>query len=304
MTALTVDAVGPLAVLEDRGRVGLAHLGVGRSGAADRASYELANRLTGNRPGAAVIEATLGQLAFHTDETLLVAVTGAPLDIRCGDRSHAVNTSFRVPPGAAVTLGLPAAGLRSYVSVRGGIGGDPVLGSLSWDTMAQLGPPPLRPGDVLRVGDEADGGAGRRPGPGRAPRLGTDRAPAAAGTTRRLVHRRGGRPAGRPGLHRHLGHRPGGRPAGRTRAAAAGHGELPSEGVVVGALQVPTRGRPTLFLADHPVTGGYPVIGVVPTAWVDRAAQAVPGQAGPLPAAPRLRLSPDDRTGPSDGVSR
>ena len=55
-------------------------------------------------------------------------------------------------------------------------------------------------------------------------------------------------------------------------------GELASEGVVLGALQVPTSGRPTLFLADHPVTGGYPVIGVVPLAAVDRAAQATPGQ--------------------------
>jgi allophanate hydrolase subunit 2 len=49
--------------------------------------------------------------------------------------------------------------------------------------------------------------------------------------------------------------------------------------VVLGALQVPPGGRPTLFLADHPVTGGYPVIGVVPARWVDAAAQAVPGQA-------------------------
>ena len=58
----------------------------------------------------------------------------------------------------------------------------------------------------------------------------------------------------------------------------AGHGELPSEGVVLGALQVPPSGQPTLFLADHPVTGRYPVIAVVVASDVDCAAQARPGQ--------------------------
>jgi biotin-dependent carboxylase-like uncharacterized protein len=278
MTTLTVEAVGPLAVLEDRGRTGLAHLGVGRSGAADRASYDLANRLVGNRPGAACIETTLGQLALRPDATVLVAVTGAPLEIRCGDRSQAINGSFRVTAGETVALGAPTAGLRTYVAVRGGIDGEPVLGSLSWDTMAQLGTPPLRPGDELRVGDAAL----EEPATDLAPV-----APLASGPIElplllgprddwftdeavdRLAHheftvtpdtdRVGARLAG-PELPRR-------RP-----------GELASEGVVLGALQVPTSGRPTLFLADHPVTGGYPVIGVVPLAAVDRAAQAAPGQ--------------------------
>jgi biotin-dependent carboxylase-like uncharacterized protein len=278
MTRLTVEAVGPLALLEDRGRTGLAHLGVGRAGAADPASEDHAHRLVGNRPGAACIEATLGQLAFRADATVLVAVTGAPVEIRCGDRTHAVNASFRVPSGEIVALGLPTAGLRTYVAVRGGIDGEPVLGSVSWDTMAQLGTAPLQPGDVLRVGDAAV----EEPAIDLAPvaRIGgepielplllgprddwfTDEAIDRLGrhefTVTTDTDRVGARLDG-PGL-----------PRRRT-------GELASEGVVRGALQVPTSGRPTLFLADHPVTGGYPVIGVVPTASVDRAAQAAPGQ--------------------------
>ena len=110
MTALIVESVGVLALLEDRGRSGLAHLGVGRSGAADRASCDLANRLVGNRPGAACIEATLGRLAFRVDASVLIAVTGAPVVIRCGDRAQAVNTCFPAPAGDTVTLGPPTAG--------------------------------------------------------------------------------------------------------------------------------------------------------------------------------------------------
>jgi allophanate hydrolase subunit 2 len=60
---------------------------------------------------------------------------------------------------------------------------------------------------------------------------------------------------------------------GRVRA-----GELPSEGMVTGAIQVPPDGQPILLLADHPVTGGYPVIGVVVTADLGQAAQLRPGQ--------------------------
>jgi biotin-dependent carboxylase-like uncharacterized protein len=277
MTRLTVESVGIQALLEDHGRSGFAHLGVGRSGAADRASYDLANRLVGNQPGAACIEVTLGRLAFTVDATVAVAVTGAPVAIRCGNRAHAVNASFPALAGDTVTLGTPATGLRTYVAVRGGIAGQEVLGSVSWDTMAQLGTPPLRPGDVLQVSHvKTDWPA-------------TDVAPLAA---------MGGEPLELPLLlgprddwftdealdrlaseaftvtadANRVGIRLDGPELPRRRT-----GELASEGVALGALQVPTRGRPTLFLADRPVTGGYPVIGVVPQSGVNRAAQAVPG---------------------------
>jgi biotin-dependent carboxylase-like uncharacterized protein len=277
MTSLTVESVGMLAVLEDRGRCGLAHLGVGRSGAADRASYDLANRLVGNRPDAACIEATLGRLVFRVDATVLVAVTGAPVAIHCGDGDQWVNTAFAAHAGDTVTLGVPTAGLRSYVALRGGLAGERVLGSFSWDTMARLGTPPLRAGDVLGTGDAA----GAWPA--------ADCAPVAAmdGSALELPLLLGPRDdwftdeaLGRLATEQftvssdadRVGIRLDGPELPRLRT-----GELASEGVVLGALQIPTRGRPTLFLADAPVTGGYPVIGVVPRSGVDRAAQAVPG---------------------------
>jgi len=277
MTKLIVEHVGVLALLEDRGRSGLAHLGVGRSGAADRASCDLANRLVGNRPDAACIEATLGRLAFRVETSVLVAVTGAPVAIRCGDREQAVNASFTARAGDTVTLGAPTAGLRTYVAVRGGIVGQEVLGSMSWDTMAQLGTPPLQAGDVLDIADEA----------GDWPAI--DFAPVAAMDTLSFVLPLllgprddwfTAQALDRLATHRftvssdadRVGIRLDGPELPRLRS-----GELASEGVVRGALQVPTRGRPTLFLADGPVTGGYPVIGVVPQWGVNRAAQAVPG---------------------------
>lgn len=275
---LSVRAVGAIALLEDRGRAGLAHLGLGHSGAADRTSHDLANRLVGNEPDAACIEATLGMLEILVHEPMLVAVTGAPVEVWCGARMQAINTSFWVPADTTVRLGRPTAGLRSYLAVRGGLRGVEVLGSVSWDTMAKLGTPPLKPGDVLQVASAA----------GEAPA--TDFAPAPSIGSERLdlplilgprddwfddsaIAR----------LARHdftvtpetdrVGARLQGPELTRRRS-----GELASEGVVLGALQVPTSGRPTLFLADHPVTGGYPVIGCVPQPWVDRASQATPGQ--------------------------
>lgn len=279
MTSLTIESVGVLALLQDRGRRGLAHLGVGRSGAADRTSYDLANRLVGNRPGAACIEVTLGRLQICFDATVLLAVTGAPVALRCGDRAHAVNTAFTASGGDILALGEPAHGLRSYVAVRGGIAGEDVLGSTSWDTMAQLGTPPLRTGDVLEVADAA----------GDWPPI--DYAAVAPMETSSLElplllgprdHWFTDQAIDRLATHRYtvsseadrVGIRLDGPELPRRRP-----GELASEGVALGALQVPTKGRPTLFLADAPVTGGYPVIGVVPRADVDRAAQAAPGAA-------------------------
>ncbi|GFG53561.1 allophanate hydrolase [Mycolicibacterium agri] len=277
MTSLTIESVGVLALLQDRGRRGLAHLGVGRSGAADRTSYDLANRLVGNQPGAACIETVFGRIEIRFDTTVLVAVTGAPVTIRCGGREQAINSAFTVFAGETMALGAASDGLRTYIAVRGGIEGDRVLGSASWDTMAHIGTPPLRAGDVLKIGDRCADWPPVDCAPVAASMnsllelpllLGprddwfADEAIECLATARFTVS---------PDADR-VGIRLDGPPLARRRP-----GELASEGVVVGALQVPTNGRPTLFMPDAPVTGGYPVIGVVPRSGVDRAAQAVPG---------------------------
>lgn len=273
-----VRSVGVLALVQDRGRTGFAHLGLGHSGAADRGSHDLANRLVGNQPEAACIEATLGMLEFELDQAALVAVTGAPVEVRCGSRARAVNTSFWMPAQTPLRLGRPTAGLRSYVAIRGGVLGSDVLGSFSWDTLAQLGTPPLAPGDTLRIADLS------------AEPPATDFAPVAAVSSARLDlplilgprddwfdDRAREALATSDYVVTPETDRVGARLDG-PRLPRQRQGELASEGVVLGALQVPTSGRPTLFLADHPVTGGYPVIGCVPQPFVDRASQAIPGQ--------------------------
>ncbi|MFE5211826.1 biotin-dependent carboxyltransferase family protein [Streptomyces sp. NPDC056600] len=272
--ALEVLATGPLATVQDLGRPGLAAVGVGLSGAADRGSLRLANRLVGNEEGAAGVEVTFGGLSVRALRPVTVAVTGAVCPVDGG----AVNAVTHLAAGSRLTLGTPAAGLRSYLAVRGGITVPEVLGSRSWDALAGLGPEPLAVGDVLPAG------------PASGPPPCVDLAPVAAPTAGEVLLRVLPGPRDDwfpPSAVRELlsatwtvgaasdrvGMRLDGPALERVR-----EGELPSEGMVPGALQVPPGGRPVLFLADHPVTGGYPVLAVVLRRDLDRAAQARPGQ--------------------------
>ncbi|WP_211307991.1 biotin-dependent carboxyltransferase family protein [Geodermatophilus normandii] len=271
---LTVVAPGPLTTVQDLGRPGLAGVGVGRSGACDRASAALANRLVGNEPGAAVLEATLGGLVLRAEADLLVVTTGA----RCpGSGVHDAPGLLRA--GGTLALGTPPAGLRTYLAVRGGIAVEPVLGSRSTDLLAGLGPPALRPGDVLPVGPPT----GDVPGVDVAP---VPDPPGGEVTVRLLPGPRADwlTPAALDVLGSAAwtvtaeSNRVGLRLDG-PRLERRESGELPSEGLVRGALQVPPSGAPVLFLADAPVTGGYPVAGYVADDDVDRCAQLRPGQA-------------------------
>ena len=278
---LTVLAAGPLATIQDRGRPGWASIGVTRSGAADRPSADLANRLVGNDADAALVEATAGGLRLRAERTVLVAVTGAPAPLDVDGRPAPLDAPLTLRAGAVLTLGMPPVGLRSYVAVRGGVDAAPVLGSRSTDTLSGLGPAALAPGDRLQVGGFAcdepvvDVAPVRRPlvapvlrilpGPRR------DWFDPAAWTALTSEDWLVTADSDRVGL------RLSGPELVRQR-----DDELPSEGLVPGALQVPPDGAPVLFLADHPVTGGYPVLAVVATADLGAAAQLRPGD--------RLRL--------------
>ncbi|WP_024877772.1 biotin-dependent carboxyltransferase family protein [Saccharomonospora piscinae] len=287
--ALEVLEPGPLATFQDLGRPGLAGIGVGASGAADRSALRLANRLVGNDEGAAAVEVTLGGFAARARGDLTVVVTGAPCPVTVGGRGGAAGSVLRVRAGECLRLGTPPVGLRSYVAVRGGFAVERVLGSASTDVLSGLGPPPLEPGTVLPVG------VPHRPLP--AVDFAPVTAPPADGLVLTVV------PGPRqdwfhddalPTLLRETyavsprSNRVGLRLEGPPLTRARGD-ELPSEGLVPGAVQVPPSGSPTLFLADHPVTGGYPVIAVVVAADVDRAAQARPGLTLRFAAARRPR---------------
>jgi biotin-dependent carboxylase-like uncharacterized protein len=276
--ALEVLETGPLATVQDLGRPGLASLGVGQSGAADVESLRLANRLVGNDEGAAGVEATLGGLTLRARGGSYVALTGAPCPMTVDGRQAAPYSLVWLPDGAVLRVGAPTAGLRSYLAVRGGLDLPLVIESRSTDTLAGLGPAPLSPGDRLPVGDPpgahpaVDLAPVRRPGTGEV-RLRVLPGPRADWFTRAAHHALVSDTYEVTAESNRIGMRLLGAPLSRTR-----DDELPSEGMVRGALQVPPSGQPTLFLADHPVTGGYPVIAVVVAADIGLAAQARPGQ--------------------------
>ncbi|GGZ88437.1 allophanate hydrolase [Streptomyces subrutilus] len=281
MSGLLVVRAGALTTVQDLGRPGHAHLGVPRSGALDTAAYALANRLLGNPPGAGVLETTVDGVGLRALAAVTVAVTGAPCAVRVDGRPAAWGAPVRVPAGAELSVGRAESGLRSYLAVRGGVAAAPVLGSRSTDLLSGLGPPVVAVGTLLPVGP-----------PGPAPVAPADLCPLPGPPADLLLPLRPGpradwfTEASLAGLWRAVfrvsarSNRIGLRTEGGSPLARAREGELPSEGMVLGAVQVPPDGLPVVFLADHPVTGGYPVVGVVPPGpALDAAAQAGPGTA-------------------------
>ncbi|MFM9373542.1 biotin-dependent carboxyltransferase family protein [Streptomyces sp. Da 82-17] len=275
-SAFAVVRAGALTTVQDLGRAGHAHLGVPRSGALDAPAARLANRLVGNAGSAAVLETTLTGCAVRPRRTVTAAVTGAPCPVRVDGRPVAWGAPVRVPAGALLDVGAAVAGVRSYVALGGGVATEAVLGSRSTDLLSGLGPAPLADGAVLPLGAE------------NGPHARVDVAPQPAPPTELVLRVTLGPRADwcTPQSLKTLTTRayrvsPASNRIGlRTEGPAlerAISGELPSEGLVSGAIQVPPDGRPVVFLADHPTTGGYPVVAVVREADLWSAAQAVPG---------------------------
>ena len=291
MRRLQIVRTGALALIEDLGRPGLAALGVGAGGAADRGAHALANRLLANPAGAATVEVTLGGFAARVlGGDVEIAVTGADAGATVDGTGFAVNTVQPLRAGQLLELAAPSAGVRSYLAVRGGIAVAPVLGSRSRDLLSGIGPAPLRAGDLLPIG--APGaqhppvrlapvpavGAGPvelrvLPGPRRDWFTDPDALLRTAWTVGERADRVGIRLVGAPLRLREPGR------------------QLPPEGLIRGAIQVPPNGLPVILGADHPVTGGYPVIGVIADADTDRLAQLRPGQPLRLCPAAGLRYS-------------
>ena len=278
MTSLEILRTGPLALVQDRGRPGLAHVGVTRSGAADRGAHALANRLVANPSEAATLEITLGGLRARVHGgPVHIAVTGADARPAVERMPFGVNSVARLDDGQVLTLGTPVSGVRSYLAVRGGIDVAPVLGSRSCDTLSGIGPAPLRPGDVIPVGRAGDG----FPEVEQAPVAPITGGPVDIG----LIP--GPRDdwftdpddlVGTTWMVSEHSDRVGVRLSGRAMRHRWPDRQLPSEGVTRGAVQIPPNGQPVIFGPDHPVTGGYPVIAVVADADVDAVAQLRPGQ--------------------------
>jgi KipI family sensor histidine kinase inhibitor len=278
------------AFYQDLGREGMAGQGIPCSGAMDRASLIAANRSVGNDRNAAVIEITSGGFSARAERALTLAVTGADgelsLDTARGEKLRpAYGQAIALDAGDVLSIAHAKSGARAYLALRGGFVAEEVLGSVARDTLAKVGPAPVKAGDALEMGDApvravADYAAKATALPVRdevvtlnvhlGPR--TDWFSETGLQTFLTQEWEVSQEADRVGI----------RLRGETAIDFAMTGELPSEATVLGALQVPRSGHPVLFLADHPLTGGYPVIAVVAADQLDLAGQ--------IPIGARLRF--------------
>jgi KipI family sensor histidine kinase inhibitor len=283
--AMRILDPGPLTLIEDLGRPGNAAVGAARSGALDRGALRLANRLVGNREDAAALELLVGGLTVGIEQPLWFAITGALCPVTLDGQPVEPDEAVHARAGQRLQVGTAQRGLRAYLAVRGGVAAQPALGSRSRDVLAEIGPPPLSAGHLIRLDSEPQA---------EIPAVDTMTvaAPTRDAVTIRVM----------PGPREHWftaaaldrfydeewtvtaqGNRTGIRLQAADSTGGAElereiSGELPSEAMVAGAIQVPPSGQPTVLLADHPTTGGYPVIAVVTDASLDAFAQLRPGQ--------------------------
>ena len=262
--ALRVVEVGWSTTIQDRGRVSFASLGVPGAGAVDRVAHDLANRLVGNAVEAATLETNRG-LLIEALQPLILATSadGCRHTLRVGDR---------------LRVDAPADGMWGYLAVRGGIDVEPVLGSRCHDTLSGVGPPPLMAGVGLPVGEDPRTDLPIDLVPHRSidsvvriwrgPRADWFIRGVSALTDRAWIVQSD---VSRVGIRLS--------PGSFDRVAAVMSATMPSEGLVEGAIQITPSGEPIVMLANHPTTGGYPVIGVVDPYDLAIVAQARPGTA-------------------------
>lgn len=269
---------GPATTIQDLGRDGYGHLGVPVAGAVDRLALRTANRLVGNPDGAAALEmaAEGASLRFGADAS--VALTGGALELQLDGAPAPMYQTLSVKAGMELRCGRVVQGWRSYLAIAGGVQAEAVLGSRSTDTLSGLGPAPLATGMQLKLGPAPASRAGaylRSPPQYVAPvRLrilaGAHQewfSPEALLALRGMTFRVSSQ-SDRVGLRLE------GPALQRVK-----EGELPSLGMLEGAIQVPGSGQAIMLMANHGTTGGYPVIAHVIAADLHLAAQLPPGAA-------------------------
>jgi len=284
--SLTILATGLQTLWQDDGRAGKASMGLSASGAMDKQALYSANRIVGNPRDACCLETTLGGLRIRANKDIVIALTGAPcpLKLTTVDGEDFLLAGYRplnLAAGDELALSHPSRGLRSYLAVRGGFIVPPVLDSCSRDTLSQVGPQPLCPGESIQTGSNPSHRAvlldeqptGILPAPGETVTLDIMLGPRSDWFTPESANQLTTQcwqvtsQSNRIGL----------RLAGNEALVRSYTDELPSEGTCSGAIQVPANGQPVLFLRDNPVTGGYPVIAVVADYHLNLAGQIPPG---------------------------
>jgi antagonist of KipI len=291
MGVIQIREVGLFTTVQDLGRPGFGPLGVSASGAADAVSLRIGNRLVGNVEGAAGLEMTLLGGTFAFPEGALLALTGSDFGATLDGEPVESGISFEAKPGQTLRVGPTRSGARCYLCVAGGVEVKLFLGSASTHVLSELGGHEgraLRKGDVLGIGQGEADGLGKRGlsmGRSEAARLG-----------RRALQELKPRKVLRvtPGpqsdwfseAERELfyastyrvaedSNRMGIRLDGAAIPAPSG-GEMISEGVALGAVQVPEGGKPIVLFVEQQTTGGYPKIANVISADIHSLGQLRP----------------------------
>lgn len=273
---ITVLRAGSLTLVEDGGRPGLGHLAIPPSGVLDRKAWRLANRLVGNDENAAVLETTLTGAEIRVSCRCYIAVTGAQALVAVDGNPASLCSQIMLNSGQTINIGPATAGIRSYLAISGGIEVPSTFGSKSTDLLSGLGPPPLADGEVIPLGPIL-----RSPpiidfAPYTVPEdtlcLTIYLGPRDGWLSQESIFQLSRQVWTVQTTSNRIGLRLDGPSLTRNR-----NDELFSEGIVTGAIQIPPDGQPIIFLADHPTTGGYPVVGVISDRDLDLCAQARPG---------------------------
>ena len=280
MGALQVIKPGLLTTVQDLGRFGSQESGVPVAGPMDAFSHRLANQLVGNEAGAATLEITLIGPEFVAEADTTIAISGAHFEVACDDRSVPMGASFAVQAGQRLKFGRLLEGARAYLAVAGGIQTPLVLGSRATHLVSRIGgldgralasgdhvpiqtvtpPRPHRKAAGLTLPTKGRALLRVMPGP-QDHWFEPDALKTIAGVSFRISPR-----------SNRMGYRLQGPPLARVR-----EGELISEPVGLGAIQVPAAGEPILLMADRQTAGGYPKIGYVIAADLPLAGQLAPG---------------------------
>lgn len=275
---IRVAALGGTAFVEDKGRPGLGHLGVPRAGAWDWVSAQLANTLVGNPPDAATLEIAASSVVLEVLEgSCLGAAQPAPIEVRLASRLDLGFSSFRLEAGDRLELRRPPGSFRYYLAVSGGISAKAVLGSSSWDSLARIGPDPLRRGWLIQTNPGAPGRQAKnwlkdadlaiQPGPLRV-LPGPHAQAVGAEALRCLVSGSWtvSPQSDRTGIRLDK------------EALPVRYREVAPMGMVPGAIQVTPSGEPIVLGVNHAPTGGYPVVAVVIRADLHRLGRLAPGE--------------------------
>lgn len=277
--ALRVLKPGLLTTIQDLGRYGYQASGVPVAGPMDTFSHRLANQLVGNDSRAATLEITLIGPELIVDANTTIAISGAHFEVSCDDRQVPMGESFVVSRGQRLKFGRILQGARAYLAIAGGVQTAPVLGSRATHLvshMGGLGGRALVAADSIPVLDDQIRPARRSAGlvlptKGRA-LLRVMPGPQAEWFEANAIRTIGGVSFRISPQSNRMGYRLQGPPLRRVH-----DGELISEPLGFGAIQVPSAGEPILLMADRQTAGGYPKIGYVISADLPLAGQLAPG---------------------------